>query len=204
MENSETNKVLKPKTLYRTYIPVAHKILAIFSGLLILIGIIESIIFFNLNTMESLILTIILLLFYAILLFFLLRQKTIRIVRHRRNLESPAIKTISQQIANEITKPIEVKITEVKPTTTKKEVVTTKTAPVQKYSYIGSTAAKTFHKTSCRLARLIKPKYKIPHNSKSHFETQKYSACKICMPTKAAKKKAATKKKTTKKKKSSK
>jgi len=120
MDDPKTKKIPKPKVRYRKFIPIAHRILAITTGLIIIIGIIESITFFKLNIKDSLILTIILLLFYAILLFFLLQTKTVRVTQRRR-ADKPAIQTVSQQIANEIDKATEIKITKPKTTAVKKK-----------------------------------------------------------------------------------
>jgi hypothetical protein len=45
--------------------------------------------------------------------------------------------------------------------------------------YIGSTQTKTYHKSSCRLAKLIKPKFKLSNDKKTFFKN--YKACKVCL-----------------------
>lgn len=108
--DSPERKILKPKARYRTFVPMAHRILAIFTGLIIIIGIVESMVFFKMNMLESLVLTVILLFFYVILLFFLLQTRTVRVQMRRRLPGKPAMQTVSQEIANEIGKATEIKI----------------------------------------------------------------------------------------------
>jgi predicted membrane protein len=63
------------------------------------------------------------------------------------------------------------KVEELKKEEPKKELI--------KDKYVGSTQTKVYHNASCRLAKLIKPKFKISSNDKSFFKN--YKECKICL-----------------------
>lgn len=89
--------------------PRAHTVVGGFAGILILIGIIEAIFFFDLNLLEIVILAGVLILFYAILLAFLLRPKLVRVVK-RREVAEKSEESMSRQIAKEIERPLTVNI----------------------------------------------------------------------------------------------
>jgi Ca2+/Na+ antiporter len=57
-------------------------------------------------------------------------------------------------------------------------------SPRRDYDYVGSNARRVYHKKTCRLAKLIKPKYKEQSNDLAFFKDRKYKACKICMSKK--------------------
>lgn len=50
-----------------------------------------------------------------------------------------------------------------------------------RFKYKASTNSKTYHKTSCRLAKLIKTKYKVSNNNLGYFKKQDYKPCKVCL-----------------------
>ncbi len=52
---------------------------------------------------------------------------------------------------------------------------------IPKYNYVASTEAKTYHKKTCRLSKLIKKKFKLNSYSKNFFIKKRYRPCKICM-----------------------
>jgi len=45
--------------------------------------------------------------------------------------------------------------------------------------YTGSTQTQTYHKSTCRFAKSIKPEYKDESDDKSHFKN--YKACQVCL-----------------------
>lgn len=46
-------------------------------------------------------------------------------------------------------------------------------------TYTGSTQTQTYHKSTCRFAKSIKPEYKTESDDKSHFKN--YKPCKTCL-----------------------
>ncbi|MEI6850101.1 MAG: hypothetical protein WCK29_03605 [archaeon] len=55
---------------------------------------------------------------------------------------------------------------------------------IPKYEYVGSTQARTYHSRNCRLAKLIKKKYKLMDNNPAFFVSKKFKPCKICLKKK--------------------
>lgn len=86
-------------------------------------------------------------------------------------VEKPVIKEVEKIIEKPVFKEIEKKVFVARPK---------RKAPVR-YKYKGSELSKTYHKTSCRLARLIKAKHKITNNSQEYFKRRGYKACKVCL-----------------------
>lgn len=56
-----------------------------------------------------------------------------------------------------------------------------KDVEIAHYDYIGSSQTRTYHLRTCRLAKLIKPKFKLSNNSTLFFKKRKFKACKICI-----------------------
>lgn len=137
--------------------------LAIVSGLIVIIGIILSIIYFNFSALESLILIASLFIFYALLLILLISmsKKTSRVIRREvvKEVEKPVIKVVEKPIVKVVEKPV-IRIVE-KPR---------KMPKAKHYKYVGSTTSKIYHESHSRLARLIRPKNRIHSNSKAYFE----------------------------------
>jgi hypothetical protein len=52
--------------------------------------------------------------------------------------------------------------------------------PEKSETYVGSTQTKTYHKSTCRFAKSIKPKFRVENDDKSFFK--KYKACSRCKP----------------------
>lgn len=48
-------------------------------------------------------------------------------------------------------------------------------------NYIGSTETRTYHLKNCRLAKLIKGKYRLVNENPLFFKKRKFKACKICL-----------------------
>jgi hypothetical protein len=53
-----------------------------------------------------------------------------------------------------------------------------------KEEFVGSMQTKTYHYRNCRLAKLIKGKYKLASSSNDFFKKRKFKACKICLKRK--------------------
>jgi|AntAceMinimDraft_18_1070375.scaffolds.fasta_scaffold19507_3 hypothetical protein len=145
------------------------------TGILILIASTGT---FNLEKYEIIKLSVIIIIIYLIILLSLLKTRT------RKIKEIPIIK---REIIREIEKPIIQKITEKIETPVIKKIFIKKQEPEKikprkRYNYIGSRLTETYHKSSCRMARLIKPKYKVKENNKKYFKLRDYKPCKICKP----------------------
>ncbi len=118
----QSRKILKPKVVYRKVIPRANAIVGGFAGLIILIGIIESWVFFKLSLFEVLLVSLVLILFYTILLFFLLQPKLVKIIRKREVVENGNSDSMSKQIAKEIvSRPVVVNVNNQTTTETKRK-----------------------------------------------------------------------------------
>ncbi len=99
----------------------------------------------------------------------------------RRPIQRPRhiIKYIEKPVIKEVEKIIE------KPVIKEKKVFIEKSKPKRpappRFKYKASTESQTYHKTSCRLAKLIKPKYKITSNNINYFKKRGYKPCKVCL-----------------------
>ena len=156
----------------------------------------------GLNTVESLILGVIIVVIYAIVLFFLLEPEIMREVRMtsvktvERHVDRPVIK----EVVRTVDRPVEKRVYVDRPVI--KEVVRTIDRPVVRtiqrfkkvyvekprkklnipsYNYLGSSETKTYHKHGCRFSKLIKKKYKVSNNSANYFRARKYKPCEICI-----------------------
>ncbi len=49
--------------------------------------------------------------------------------------------------------------------------------------FVGTEESKMYHKTSCRFAKLIKPKYRVEAD-KEFFKKKKFKPCSVCKPNK--------------------
>lgn len=56
----------------------------------------------------------------------------------------------------------------------------TKEEPREK-NFAGSSETKTYHKPSCRFAKLIKPQFRNYSDDEEFFKKRKYKACMVCM-----------------------
>ena len=65
----------------------------------------------------------------------------------------------------------------------------------EKVAYIGSIQTKTYHLPSCRLARLIKPEFKLANSTDLFFKRRKFKPCKTCISGKSARRNAKKSKK---------
>jgi len=86
-------------------------------------------------------------------------------------VEKPVIKEVEKIVEKPVIKEVEKKVFIERP----------KRPAPPKFKYKASTQSGTYHKTSCRLAKLIKPKYKITSNDIKDFERKGYKPCKVCL-----------------------
>lgn len=163
MENN--NYELKPKVREVSFTDNNSMIIALTVGLVLILGLIEVIIFMKLSFYVALVLTIIVAVIYLGFFALMVRTRSVREIRRTKIIEKPA--TV-KEIVREIEKPVYIESPKV-------------SLNIPKYDYLGSTQTKTYHSRNCRLAKLIKNKYKISNNSALFFKRQKFKACKICI-----------------------
>ena len=156
-KNSNAGKPLgSRRVVVRRGLDRVNVFLAIAALLIIVIGVFQSWILFDLNVTELVIVSAFLLIFYLILLVFLLQSTTTRYVHRTKFVENPVIK----EIVREVEKPVEV-IREVeKPVYIQVEPVT-KPTKGKRYDFVASVETKVVHPASSRLARLIRPKNRL-------------------------------------------
>jgi len=161
-----------------------------------LLGIIGIILFvvlarlFELDFAYSLLLVLVIVGIYSTILFFLLeptilkRVHTKEIQTYEKPIIREVIKEVEKPIIHEVIKKVEKPII--------REVIRNifvetprKKLNIPAYKYRGSSATKTYHKTSCRLSKLIKNKYKISRNDIAYFKKNKFKPCKVCKPNKS-------------------
>jgi len=89
-----------------------------------------------------------------------------RIEPIKRILPKPIIRIVEKPVIREVVKKVFIEKPRKEP---------------PKYEYVGSTNAKTYHKTSCRFSKLIKDKFKVSKNEQEYFQKQGYKPCKVCL-----------------------
>jgi hypothetical protein len=100
-----------------------------------------------------------------------------------RYVETPVIKEVEKIVEKPIIKEVE-KIVEkpvIKNVEKKIFVERPKRPAPPRFKYKASTESQTYHKTSCRLAKLIKQKYKLTSNNINYFKKKGYKPCKVCL-----------------------
>ncbi|HRZ85238.1 MAG TPA: hypothetical protein P5277_00480 [Candidatus Paceibacterota bacterium] len=165
-------------------------LIAFFSGVGLIVGIVILIWIYNLNIIISLIIAWIVTTIYAAVLFFLLNPGILK------QIEKTSVHTIEKPTFNEV--PVERKIFIDRPVTkempverkifidrpvTKEVYIPIKKAKLEipKYNFIGSTETKIYHKRNCRLGKLVKKKYKLSNNSENYFKKKGFKPCKVCI-----------------------
>lgn len=58
-----------------------------------------------------------------------------------------------------------------------------------KVNFIGSKMTNTYHKSSCRFSKLIKPEFRIENSNKSYFVKNKFKSCHSCISPRNSKRK---------------
>jgi len=117
---------------------------------------------------------------YAIILFFMVKEKVVHEVREKEihHYERPVIKEVIREVEKPVFKTVIEEI--IKP------VIIEAPQPILEEDvpkkYIASKQTKRYHLYTCRLAKLIKPEYKIEEDDKSWMKRRGYEACKVCKP----------------------
>lgn len=111
-------------------------------------------------------------------------------------IDRPVEKEVIKEVVKEV--PVEVEKTVFVDRPVEKEVIKEVEVPVEKkvyvkvdkprkklsiprYDFVASTQTRAYHKRTCRLAKLIKKKYKLSSNNKNDFVKKKFHACKVCI-----------------------
>lgn len=122
----------------------------------------------NIDLVWALILLISIVVIDAIILFFL--------------LEPHVLREVTQEIIKTQEKTIETPIYRQIPIETEKRIyILSEKPPKEQFNFYASSNSRTYHKSSCRLSRLIKDEYRVGKNSIEYFKKQKYKPCKICI-----------------------
>lgn len=187
----KSNKQLK-KLLIAGIIGALTIILAIFLSITL-----------EFNLVENLVMSWILTTFFALFAFFTVEP----IIRPVQYVEKPVIqeviRIVEKPIIKEIQIPMENRIIEVieKPVIqetikyvdrpvyikSKARIITRKSKKlnIPRFNFIASTQTRTYHKRTCKFARMLKKKFKLHSNSKAFFKRKHFKACKTCLKQKA-------------------
>jgi Ca2+/Na+ antiporter len=209
MEN-EVNKSVKsstssnaPKTYVQYSKPIVtelnvrnpyHATWAFAIGLIFIILFILALFYFEFELYQAFGMFALLVLIYAIILFFLLSTKKIREIRQYavKTVEKPVTKQVF--VDRPVTKEVIVEKPVYKELVRKVEVekpvyiqTPRKKLEIKHYNYVASSEEKTYHKRTCRFAKLIKRKYKESNDSENYFKKKGYHACKACIKPKTTK-----------------
>jgi len=141
--------------------------------------------FFKPEFSTSLILMTSLIVIYAIILFFMLEPKILREIRQISFKTIEKEVPVVEQVIHEIEKPIYIISEKDQEKDKEKEPIILERPKdklnIPKYSYVGSSSTKIYHKKSCRLSKSIKQKYRINSNNPLFFSRKGYKACKVCI-----------------------
>ncbi|MBU2562454.1 MAG: hypothetical protein KKF68_02215 [Nanoarchaeota archaeon] len=163
--------------------------LSFFIGITAIALIVVLILFLDLDRSDSILFSSLVIICYAIILFFLLEPSILRKVHTKevQTIERPVevIRTVERPVIRTVEKPVEVIRTVERPVIRKVFVEKQrKKLDIPRYEYRGSSQTKVYHKTSCRLSKSIKPKYKISKHSAEYFKRNKFKPCKMCLSKK--------------------
>jgi len=185
-----------------------NTIIAIIIGMMVIVAAILISIIMQFNLVENLVMSWILTTLYALIAFFLI-DPTVQITpvkvvekpiyqkvieKIQIPVENRIVEVVDRPIIQPIQIPVENRIVEV----VEKEVIKEIKVPVEKivyktiekerkklnipkFQFIGSTQTKTYHKRSCKFARMLKNKYKLHSNSQDFFAGKHYKACRTCI-----------------------
>ncbi len=137
-------------------------IVAIIVTILMIAITIVALIIFQLDSINSALFIFLMTVIYLALLFLLLEKKKVKEI----------IKTITQVIEKPIIKSIEVE---------KPVYIETKKQEKKELKYVASSQTTTYHRSSCRLSKLIKDKYKLESDKSSDFTKENFNPCKVCL-----------------------
>ena len=124
----------------------------------------------------------VLVIIYAAILYFLLEPGILRQVQNTevRTIERTVEKPVVREVTRYIEKPVVREVVREAPKTIFIETQRQK-LNIPKYSFLGSSETRTYHKKSCRLGKLIKKKYKIQENDPIYFKKRGFKPCKVCL-----------------------
>jgi hypothetical protein len=125
---------------------------------------------------------------YSLFAYFMVDNLVIRRVESERIVERPVevIKEVFIPVENKtiefVEKPIirEVPVYVKEPVYIKQPVINHR-INIPKYDYVASSETQRYHLRNCRLAKLIKNKYKIHNNSDDFFKKKNFKGCKVCI-----------------------
>jgi Ca2+/Na+ antiporter len=163
-------------------------------GLFLAIIFIGSLFYFDFEIYEAFGLFALMIVVYAIILFFLLETKKVREIKQfavktverpvtrEVIVEKPVVKevVIEKEVPKEVIKEVKVE----KPVYIQAPAPARKKVQIKKYEYVASSEEKTYHKRTCRFAKLIKRKYKESNDSEEYFKKKGYEPCKVCIKPK--------------------
>ncbi len=173
----------------------ANIMVAVIAAVLVVLAAIIVSLIFQFDLVENLVMSWILTTFYAIFVFFAVdgnivketireipAQPAIKVVEKPIFIDRPVIKEVPIQIPIE-NKTIEIIDRPVERIVERRIYVKRRKSKlnIPKFKYLASKETKTFHKTGCRLSKLIKKKYKVHSNSQASFKRKHFKACKSCL-----------------------
>jgi|TARA_B100002003_G_C13911375_1_gene443522 hypothetical protein len=173
---------LKPTITEKRVWNQNHLFISLLIGLFIIIIFTFTINFVEMTLTQVLIFFLIIIIIYATILFFLLEPHKIREIQQPIIKILPPkehIKTVYHQIPYETEKRIY--ITNPKTKQLNQTNQSKKTKPSKKFKFYASIKSGTYHTNTCRLARLMKKKYKIGKPSEKYFNQHSYKPCKVCI-----------------------
>lgn len=186
-ESYETEPVITERKVWNERNVIFALVLTVFLIAIEFIGVL----ILDLTPLEASLLGFLLVFIYAVVLFFLIEPSLLREIKTAevrtvgpreviRTVERPVIRTVERPVIQEVPKIIEQRV----PLYIEKP---RKKLNIPRYTYIGSTETKTYHKRTCRFGKLIKKKYKISNNDENYFKRRKFEPCKMCMKKEAKK-----------------
>lgn len=135
-----------------------NKSLALLSAIIIVLGLIISVLIFDLPMLHWMIVLVILAIFYLFLVVFLLSINQEPVIEYREYMPVFEEKVYEQPV-------YEQQVFEEK----------------KENEYVTSNTGKTYHEKGCRLAKMIKKKNRVEADNKSYFSRKGYKACKTCL-----------------------
>lgn len=167
---------LEPVITERKLWNIHYLFLAVILGIVAIAIELLSILLFDLDQNNALLLGVTIVVIYAITLFFLIEPKILREIKTRSirtiETEKPVYRTIERPVVREVEKPV---IERVYVTAPRKKL------NIPRYNYLGSSETKTYHKHGCRFSKLIKRKYKINKYNDDFFKKNNYEPCEYCL-----------------------
>lgn len=144
----------------------------------------------ELRLVENLVLSWVFTTLYSLFAFFLIEDKRVfgrtNFVDRPVYVDRPVDRIVDRVVIQEV--PIQIPVENRTIEVVDRPVEVERVVPAQrrtlnlpKYNFVASSQARTFHKRSCRLGKMIKKKYKIQSNSKAFFKRKRFKACKSCI-----------------------